>query len=183
MGMPAFRSLGNRGIQAVVEYVRLLQGVGKTVKVTGDPERGKALFSGKAGCSECHMVAGSGGFIASDLTGFARTHSAEEVRSAITNPVSANQQARTAVVTTVTGEKHVGRIRNEDNFSLQLQTLDGTFHFLSKASVSSVEYQPQPLMPSNYGSTLTSEELNDLIAFLISSAGGTGRKAAEEFEW
>ena len=48
------------------------------------------------------------------------------------------------------GEKVVGRIRNEDNFSLQLQTLDGTFHFVIKSDLEGLEYNSQPLMPSDY---------------------------------
>jgi hypothetical protein len=64
----------------------------------------------------------------------------------------------------------VGRVRNEDNFSLQLQDLDGAFHFLAKSEVQGVEYSSQPLMPANYGSTLVSGELDDLISYLMSVA-------------
>lgn len=68
------------------------------------------------------------------------------------------------------GQQYTGRIRNEDNFSLQLQSLDGTFHFFLKADLDRVEYNAQPLMPSDYGSTLDSKDLDDLVSFLISSA-------------
>jgi hypothetical protein len=33
-----------------------------------------------------------------------------------------------------------------------------------------VEYSSQPLMPANYGSTLVSGELDDLISYLMSVA-------------
>ena len=83
------------------------------------------------------------------------------------------------------GEKIVGRIRNEDNFSLQLQTLDGTFHFVTKANLEGLEFNSQGLMPSDFGSTLTPNELNDLVSYLIRVANISGSgppKKADEWE-
>ena len=170
-GMPSFHSLTDSDIKSVVAHLRTLQGTKKTISLPGDPNRGKTLFFGKAGCSGCHMAAGQGGFIASDLSGYTRTHSVEEARTAITNPnASGDKLAHSATVTTRSGEKYAGRVRNEDNFSLQLQDLDGAFHFLAKSDVQSVEYSSAPLMPANYGSTLGSGELDDLISYLMSVA-------------
>jgi cytochrome c oxidase cbb3-type subunit III len=179
-GMPAFHSLESSDVKAVVTYLRTLQGTKQTVKLPGDPVRGETIFVGKAACSGCHMVAGKGGFIASDLSNYARTHAAEQIRAAITTPAT-DRQARLVTATIHGGEKVVGRIRNEDNFSLQLQTLDGTFHFVTKAELESLEYNSQTLMPSDYGSTLTPNELNDVVSYLMKAANvngsGTPRKA------
>ena len=166
-GMPAFHSLTSSDVGAVVAYLRTLQGTNKMIALPGNPARGKTLFDTKAGCSECHMVAGTGGFIASDLTSYGRAHSPQEIRTAIINPGAAT---RSTLVVTRGGQQYTGRIRNQDNFSLQLQSLDGTFHFFLKADLDRVEYNAQPLMPSDYGSTLDSKDLDDLVSFLISSA-------------
>ncbi len=184
--MPAFHALATSDVSAVVTYLRTLQGTRQAVKLPGDPVRGEAIFSGKAGCSVCHMIAGKGGFIASDLSSYARTHTTEQIRSAITDPAAGgDQQARLVTATTRGGEKIAGRIRNEDNFSLQLQTLEGTFHFVTKSDLESLEYNAQSLMPSDYGSTLNPDELNDVVSYLIKVAGanvsGTPKKA-DEFE-
>jgi hypothetical protein len=121
------------------------------------------------------MVEGKGGFIASDLSGYARTHSVEETRSAITNPnPSGDRQARTVTAIIRGGEKYVGRIRNEDNLSLQLQTLDGTFHLLSKSGLETLEYNSQTLMPTDYASTPSPNELNDVVSYLMSVANASG---------
>jgi cytochrome c oxidase cbb3-type subunit 3 len=188
-GMPAFHSLEGSTIKAVVNYLHILQGADRgakqTVKMPGDPERGETIFFGKAGCSGCHMMAGKGGFIASDLSAYARTHDVEQARSAIANPApGGDRQARMATVTIRGGEKYSGRVRNEDNFSVQLQTLDGTFHFVSKLDLEAIEYSSQPLMPSNYGSTLTSGELNDVVSYLMSvaNASRSGRPAKADEE-
>jgi putative heme-binding domain-containing protein len=133
------------------------------------------------------MAAGKGGFIASDLSGYARTHAVEQIRDAITNPApGGDRQARMVTVIIRSGEEYVGRIRNEDNFSLQLQTLDGTFHFVAKSDLERQDYSSQPLMPSDYGSTLSPIELNELVSYLMSvakanaSQPGTPRKEFEE---
>ena len=183
-GMPAFHSLEAADVKAVVTYLRTLQGTRQTVKLPGDPVRGETIFFGKAECSGCHMIAGKGGFIASDLSRYARTHDAEQIRKVITTPAQGgDRQARLVTATIRGGEKVVGRIRNEDNFSLQLQTLDGTFHFVAKSDLEALEYNSQPLTPSDYGSTLNASELNDVVSHLMkvagASASGTPKKANE----
>ena len=168
-GMPAFHALTPSQVAEVVLYLRKLQGVNQAAAIPGDSNHGKELFFGKAECSSCHMVSGKGGFIASDLSGFARNHSAQEILTAITRP-GANSDRPSVVVTTRDGQNYSGRIRNEDNFSLQLQTLDGAFHFIAKSDLEHLEMDPQALMPSDYGSTLTPKELDDLVSFLMNSA-------------
>jgi cytochrome c oxidase cbb3-type subunit III len=169
-GMPAFHSLAHPDVQAVVAYLRSLQGTKRTVSLPGDSNRGETVFLGKAGCSGCHMAAGKGGFIASDLSVYARGHAIEQIRSAITSPTPGNnRQTRLVTATTRSGEKYIGRIRNEDNFSLQLEALDGTFFFLDKSDLAALD-SSQTLMPSDYGSTLSSSELNDVISYLLRMA-------------
>jgi cytochrome c oxidase cbb3-type subunit III len=183
--MPAFRSLETADVKAVVVYLRTLQGTKQTVKLPGDAVRGETIFFAKAGCSGCHMLAGKGGFIASDLSSFAQTHTAEQIRSAITTPTPAtDRQARLVTVTIRGGEKVVGRIRNEDNFSIQLQTVDGTFHFMTKSDLEGLEYNSQPLMPSDYSSTLSHDELNDVVSYLMKVANVSSSKTPKKAdEW
>ena len=57
-GMPPFAALGTTKLNAVLAYLRSLQGRGTRVVLPGDPQKGKALFFGNARCSECHMVGG-----------------------------------------------------------------------------------------------------------------------------
>lgn len=126
------------------------------------------------------MVAGKGGFIASDLSGYARTHTIEQIESAIVEPTgSSNRQIQLVTATLRSGEKYIGRIRNEDNFSLQLQALDGTFYFLSKSDLDGLKYN-QPLMPSDYATKLTPDELKGIVSYLISVANTTKPEAREK---
>lgn len=184
-GMPAFHSLARTDVHAVVTYLRSLQETKATLNLPGDPVRGETIFFGKAGCSGCHMAAGRGGFIASDLSGYARGHAVEQVRSAITSSTPGIVgRARMVTATTRGGEKYVGRIRNEDNFSLQLQMLDGTFFFVDKSDLKGLD-SSQTLMHSDYGSTLSSDELNDVVSFLMrvaSASKSVTPKKVDEWE-
>jgi cytochrome c oxidase cbb3-type subunit 3 len=179
-GMPGFGSLGESQVQAVVTYLRSLQGQA-SAKLPGDPMRGRTLFFGKAECSKCHLATGEGGFIASDLSTYAQAQSVDEIRSAITEPnKNLDPLARTVIVTTQDGQTLTGVARNEDNFSLQLQTTDGSFHLLSKPELRKIEYQPRSLMPDDFGSRLSRQELDDLVSYLISMARTRTKTTVEQ---
>ena len=179
MAMPSFgSSLDESKINAVVNYLRRLQGGQRYESPPGDAQAGESLFHGKAGCAACHMAGTAGGFMGNDLTEYARAHAIEEIRDAIMNPnKDLDPHNRGAVVTTRDGQEFMGIARNEDNFSLQLQTSDGKFHLFLKSDLQKFEYQPESLMPSDYGSRLSSAELNDLISFLMHTARDKSSKA------
>jgi cytochrome c oxidase cbb3-type subunit III len=170
-GMPAFAPYGSEKLSALVVYLRTLQGRGKVTSLPGDPIRGKALFLGKAKCAECHMVRGQGGFFAQDLTAYATRMDSNEVRAAIINP-NKDLDPRRGLVTVTLADSTTfsGIARNEDNFSLQLQTPDGLFHLLSKSDVRDLIYTGKSPMPSDYGYTLSSQELNDLVGYLLDTS-------------
>jgi putative heme-binding domain-containing protein len=180
-GMPAFGTLDAVKIRAVLSYLRVLQGGSKTVSVPGDPQRGKSLFFGKADCAKCHMINGAGGFLGADLSSYGSSASIAEIRSAITDPnKDLDPQARAVLVTTRQGRQFTGVARNEDNFSLQLQTVDGTFHLFAKSDLEHLEHQPKSLMPSDYGSALSAGELDDLVSYLLSAARAAKQAQASE---
>jgi len=170
-GMPAFSTLDAPTSRALVKYLRFLQGKTASAALPGNPKNGKTIFFGRARCSECHLAAGAGGFIASDLSSYGRSRPVEEIREAIIKPNQPSNGPRgTVTIETRAGQTLTGVLRNEDNFSLQLQTLDGAFHLLMKSDVASVKRDSNSLMPADYGSTLSAGDLNDLVSFLISVA-------------
>jgi putative heme-binding domain-containing protein len=82
---------------------------------------------------------------------------------------------RPALLTTRDGSRLEGVIRNEDNFSVQFQTKDGTFHFFQKSDLQTVEPAGQSLMPTNYGQRLSADELNDLVQYLMNGGAASSR--------
>jgi cytochrome c oxidase cbb3-type subunit 3 len=170
-GMPAFRTLGEEQVRALVAYVRTLQGKVETRTLPGDATQGKKLFYGKGECSTCHMISGQGGFLGPDLSTYGSEASADTILGAIVNPdrvVPAGY--RSGVATTRDGTRVAGVIRNEDNFSLQILAPDGSFHLFEKSKLKKLEYPKEPLMPTNYRGRLSAGELNDLVSYLMSTS-------------
>ena len=180
-GMPSFKDFDPATIRSLIVYVRVLQGSDGAAAAKGDPSRGKTLFFGTARCSGCHSIAGEGGFLGPDLSAYSRSHSPARMRQGITDPDrEADFKTDTVTVVTRSGERLVGVARNEDNFSLQLQTLDGGFHLLMKAELVTLNHDHRSLMPSDYGARLNNRDLDDLISFLVSAGAASGADSTME---
>ena len=180
-GMPGFsRLLNTTQIGAVLKYLRVLQGKTESTKMAGDSNRGRTLFFGRAGCAECHMLNGRGGFLAADLSGYGSGHSASDIREWIIAP-DRNLDPRHGTVTVLTraGKKYRGVVRNEDNFSLQMQTADGSFHLINKSDLAGLDHESTSWMPPDYGKTLTPSQIDDLVSYL-SQAGGEKPNSDQE---
>ncbi len=185
-GMPPFAQIGDANIRAVVQFLRVLESntasksATAEVVVTGDADSGRALYFGKAQCSQCHLLNGKGGFIAGSLTNYGRNRTAVEILKAIIipdNPLLPSSQVVT--ITTNTGQELTGVLRNEDNFNLELQSEDGRYHFLARSDLKDVHYTNHSLMPRDYATRLTSKELNDIVSFLIVSSRNPPPKKVE----
>lgn len=167
-GMPGFGELGQNKILALVNYLRSLQGKNRAITLPGNADYGEKLFFGKAQCSECHMAQGKGGFIASDLSYSDSNTSADRIRQIILDPVNSLPiQKKAVTVTTTDGQKYIGALRAQDNFSISIQTTDGAFHYFPKSQLRSLDIGARSLMPDDYRSRLSDAEVNDLVSYLI----------------
>jgi cytochrome c oxidase cbb3-type subunit III len=179
--MPAFGFLRSEEIDAVVRYLRKLQGIDQKVHAPGDPYLGEQLFHGRAGCSKCHMVNGRGGFFNSDLSNYASGRPVEDVKTAIVDP-DRNLDRKSETVTVVTRDHSslTGLIRSEDNFLLVLQTDDGTYHSLPRQDIVRIERSGHSLMPGNYQEKLSSKEIEDLVSYLIETGSSKGAQTGKD---
>lgn len=178
-GMPAFHSLTGPQVRALVSYVRVLQGDFQARIPPGDGVRGKKIFFGKGECSNCHAIAGEGGFLGPDLSAYGSALPAKTIRDEILKTNRTEPAGyRSAVLTHRSGERLEGIIRNEDNFSVQLQTRDGGFHFIQKSDLRALEPLGQSLMPNNYQERLSPGELNDLVSYLMKATPGRAQSLA-----
>jgi hypothetical protein len=57
-----------------------------------------------------------------------------------------------------------------------MMDLSGHFHSFDKNNVASVTHETRSLMPDNYGRVFTSQELDDLAAYLASLRGEISRR-------
>lgn len=163
-GMPAFARLGDTKLQAVVQHLRSLQGLTEKNEVVGNAEEGKRLFFKEGGCASCHMINGAGGFLGSDLSNYGAITPVGDMREQITNH---DQSLRTKalVVSTRDGRQLSGFSRNEDNFSLQLQTLDGKFYFLDKSVVARVDHSSAAAVDAE--NKLRKSDLDAIMSYLV----------------
>jgi alcohol dehydrogenase (cytochrome c) len=131
---------------------------------------GETLFFGKAGCGACHEVNGRGGVMGPDLSA-AGNRSPQELQAKILNPnnsgaIGPGRGPLTIVAKTKSGTEIQGVRRNEDTFTLQLVDASGKLHLLDKANLSEVRNENRSLMPADYASRLSSQELQTLVAYL-----------------
>jgi cytochrome c oxidase cbb3-type subunit 3 len=180
--MPGFSFLSAKTRRSLVSYLRQLQAGDRTANLPGDSGRGKEIFFGASDCSKCHMVRGQGGFFASDLSDYGLSRTAESIREAILTPnLDADPRRRTVIATLPGGKVVEGLAKNEDNFSIQLLTQDGTIHLLQKSNLTNLAYRSESPMPADYGARLKPSEIDDLVKFL-SSLRDTKRKQDPEEE-
>ena len=173
-GMPSFRKLWKEEkIGAVLQYLRTLQRTNETAVQTGNAEKGSELFFGRTGCSTCHMIDGRGTFFATDLSGYGSNHNATGIRQAIVSPdQNLDPRKGTVLVLTRTAKHYRGEVRNEDNFTIQMQTADGSFHLFDKSDLVQVQHESTSSMHADSTSKLTSSDLDDLVSFLSQAKNG-----------
>jgi cytochrome c oxidase cbb3-type subunit III len=167
-GMPAFNTLGDLKIRSILSYLRFLQVKTEAQTDTGNPNQGKELFFGNGQCADCHAMGGKGRFLSTDLSDFAYNHNPSEIRIAIVSPQEQEGVPHTSVsVTTSSGQRFFGLIRNENNSSLQMQDADGQFYLFMKSDLGSIERSPAPSMPVDYKQKLSSTEIEDLVSYIV----------------
>ena len=152
----------------VVAFVRALTAPAlETPIVAGNPEAGRALFAGKAGCANCHRIRGTGGGLGPDLTNIGGTRALPQLREAILDPESIGAaNYRGVEVTMKNGQKFKGVARNRTNYSLQLQDRDGNMHLIKMHEVAEMKLSEGSPMPRNYKDRLSADDVDNLVAYL-----------------
>jgi putative heme-binding domain-containing protein len=183
-GMPSFATaLTNKDISALVVYIGTLQGVERsapasvsTSEATAPPAAptlnapGRHLFENK--CIECHSILNEGGRTAPDLTDVELRLSRDQIYTAIADPSAAivpGYEMREIV--TEEGETLRGWSRTDftPEGSFQLYNPDEslwTTYFIE--DLRSHRILLESLMPGDLLDDLTEQEIEDLLAYLLS---------------
>ncbi len=140
-----------------------------------DFARGKKLYT-EALCAQCHLFAGTGGVakggaIGPDLTAVGSRFSARDILESIVEPSKViSEQYQSFLFTMRDGTVVGGQIAEENHYLLTLivDPLNGTRQNIPKGHIVKREVSPTSLMPPALLSTLTQEEVLDLIAYLQS---------------
>jgi cytochrome c oxidase cbb3-type subunit 3 len=137
----------------------------------GDAGRGEALFVGKGACATCHRVNGKGPRLAPDLSDVGASRPSSSIQGVLLDPAAyllpINRPVRAV---TRDGRVITGRRLNEDTFSVQMLDDKEQLVSLTKSDLKEYEILKTPKMPS-YRDKLTTDEIADLVAYLVSLKG------------
>ncbi len=134
-------------------------------------ENGKRAFSA-ARCVTCHRFSGEGGSTGPDLTNLAGRFGTKDVIEANVEPSKVvSDQYRASIITTNSGKTYTGRILND---------VDGTLTVLvdpvditkvvevKRSDIDEILESPTSLMPAKLLDQLNTDEVLDLLAYLMS---------------
>ncbi len=171
--MPAFSALPTDDVWRIIAYLHSLAAASYVNEAApGDASAGEALFWGKAGCGQCHEVDERGSDLGPDLSE-AAVQPAAHLRAVILNPNGQQvpfymrRNAPVAItVKTRQGQALTGMRRAEDNFTVLMTDMSGKLRRIERSDIVDEQALPDSLMPADYGKTLTSAEIENLVAYL-----------------
>jgi cytochrome c oxidase cbb3-type subunit 3 len=168
-GMPAFSSLNDAQVAALVEFLhaavkandnRSSDGParGYTLQrlLTGNVDAGKQFFNGPGHCASCHSPTG-------DLAGVASRYSPSELEGAILYP---RLPQKTCVVSLPSGEKVKGRLLHLDAFFVAIQDEHGVYHSWPLKDHVTVEVADPLHIHMDLLNTYTDKDIHDIFAYL-----------------
>ena len=166
--MPGF-NFADVELSGVIAYIRAgFDPDGIAVRI-GDPMRGQALFEGKGDCSNCHRINGVGPRTAPDLSDIGAIRTPASLQRNLLDPATAilpiNRPVR---LVTRNEETIIGRRLNEDTYTVQIIDSQERLRSLKKSDLVSYEIS---MAPSKTPTTLNSEELADVVGYLLTLRG------------
>jgi len=169
-GMPPF-DLDSAEMTGVIAYLRNMNAFDTASVKTGDIDRGRAVFGGKGNCTSCHRVGPTGSIVAPNLSDVGATRSAGSLQRSLLDPASQMMPINRPVkLVRKDGTIINGRRLNEDTYSVQLVDEAGSLRSVMKADLRDYTISTTSPMPS-YKSTLSGDELADVLAYLLSLKG------------
>ncbi len=122
------------------------------------------------GCVACHRVGDEGSYIGPNLDDVGTRRKADEIRAAIVAPQPQVQpENRQIRLVPHDGKTIVGKILNQDGYSVQMVDATGKLATYSKSGLREFSIIDTNPMPS-FGNKITGQDLDDLVRYLSSLA-------------
>ena len=169
-GMPPF-ALDNSEMAGIIAYLRNMNTFDTATVKAGDVARGRAIFEGKGSCVSCHRVGRIGSRVAPNLSDIGAQRSPGSLQRSLLDPTSQMMPINRPVrLVKKDGAVINGRRLNEDTYSIQVVDDKERLHSILKADLREFTISKTSPMPS-YKGTLSSDEVADLIGYLLSLKG------------
>jgi putative heme-binding domain-containing protein len=173
--------LERKDIELVAKFVKSLNSRPREA-VSGNVEHGAQIYAKKGGCAQCHMLDGQGGVFGPDLSDVGLRRSSEYLRRSLVDPSADVPQSYTAWRTDISlpenflfvrlvtrdGQEISGVRMNEDTFSIQIRQANGAIKSYLKSELAELHKDTGKSPMPSYATALTTNELDDLVAFLAS---------------
>jgi putative heme-binding domain-containing protein len=165
----ALRAKADTGVVCAAVSIFLLA-ILPIVAAQCDIARGKALVESSK-CLDCHRIADVGSRVGPDLSDIGKLRSPDQLHRAIVAPDDdVLPEHRSVRVVTREGKSVVGRLLNQDAFSIQLIDAEEQLKSFVKSNLREHAILEKGLMPS-YKEQLTPQQLTDMVAYLGSLVG------------
>ncbi len=134
----------------------------------GSWSRGRELYFGKAACFTCHEIRGEGNVVGPDLTNTPH-RDYDSVMRDITDPSATINPDAVAYKFTMKDSEAVviGTRVGETETQLKIASPGGSVTHLDKFNIGKTETLPVSLMPEGLLQALSTEEVRDLMTFLL----------------
>lgn len=163
--LPEFRAM------TIVAFLRSIAETSGNATATGDAAKGRTIFEGKGNCRNCHRVGGSGSRVGPDLSEIGATRRAAEIDRSLVDPdAEVLPQNRYVRLVGKDGAVVMGRLLNQDAFTVQLIDTKERLLSLNRSDFKEFAFVAKSPMPS-YQEKLSPEERADLVSYLVSLKG------------
>ena len=145
------------------------------VAISGNPERGKEVYHRKStACTVCHQIGTGGGLVGPELSSIGAYAQPAAILDSILSPSRDIKQGFETVLVTKQDDTIVAGIfqRRSDTATLIRETTNKIVP-IPNSEVKKIEKSPVSLMPPGLTLSLRSDELVDLLSFLVSLDGTT----------
>jgi putative heme-binding domain-containing protein len=139
----------------------------------GNETAGAATVAGKGDCQSCHRIFGKGSRLGPDLTDIGSLRTPEQLEASLLDPnAEILPENRYYRVVTRDGTAVTGRLLNLDTFQVMMLDPKEQLRTFFKSDLREHGFADRSTMPS-YRSTLSRQELADVVAYLLSLKGIT----------
>ncbi len=149
------------------------------VKLRGNAAHGAKVFRTTGTCANCHTVNGEGKDVGPSLSEIGKKLSREAMWEAILYPSAAiSHNYETYVVELKSGAVETGLMASDAADAVTLKAADGILRTLKRTDIDTIRRSPVSLMPADLHQALTTQDLADLVEYLLTLREARAGKGA-----
>ena len=174
--MPAFSKEFSRiEMRDILAYLRYMKSSSNATFASGNATQGQIIFEGKGECLNCHRIRDRGSRVGPNLTEIGSARRTVELQRSLLDPdAEVLPSSRFIRIVTKDGVTIIGRLLNQDTFTVQLIDSKERLQSFKKANLKEYGFIDKSLMPS-YREKLNNQELADVVSYLVSLKGSDGQ--------